>query len=67
MKNFVKGLNNDEPAFKYMRRKFPHLSDTKIKDGIFVGCRVGTLKFECCKDQTLIRFYTARKKGMGII
>ena len=51
MKNFVKALNNYEPASKYLRRKFSHLSDLKIKDGIFVGCRVLTPKFEWCKDQ----------------
>ena len=37
MKNFVKALNREGQAFKYLREKFPRLSDAKVKEGIFVG------------------------------
>ena len=32
MKNFVKRLDNDSDAFRYLRGKFPELSDAKVKE-----------------------------------
>lgn len=37
MKQFVKALPQDGEGFKYLRSKFPALSDAKVKEGVFVG------------------------------
>lgn len=37
MKQFVKALPQDAEGFKYLRSKFPALSDAKVKEGVFVG------------------------------
>jgi len=34
MKNFVKGMDKTGHGFKYVRNKFPNLSDAKIKEGM---------------------------------
>jgi hypothetical protein len=40
MKNFVKAMNQEEAAFTYLREKFPRLSETKLKEGIFIGPQI---------------------------
>ncbi len=40
MKQLVKVMDTDKPAFAYMRTKFPRLSEAKIKEGIFVSPQV---------------------------
>ena len=37
MKQFVKALSKEGECFKYLRDKFPALSEAKIKEGVFVG------------------------------
>ena len=37
MKNFVKGMDKTGHGFKYVRNKFPNVSDAKINEGIFTG------------------------------
>jgi hypothetical protein len=37
MKQFVKALQKEGECFKYLCKKFPGLSDAKLKEGIFVG------------------------------
>jgi hypothetical protein len=37
MKQFVKGLPKTGNCFKYLCKTFPHLSETKLKEGVFVG------------------------------
>ncbi|GBO38402.1 hypothetical protein AVEN_86225-1 [Araneus ventricosus] len=37
MKNFVKAMDCGGSGFRYLRLKFPKVSETKIKEGIFVG------------------------------
>ncbi|GBO43732.1 hypothetical protein AVEN_79381-1 [Araneus ventricosus] len=37
MKNFVKAMDCGGNGFQYLRLKFPKVSETKIKEGIFVG------------------------------
>ncbi|GBN04543.1 hypothetical protein AVEN_205689-1 [Araneus ventricosus] len=37
MKNFVKAMDYGGSGFQYLRLKFPKVSETKIKEGIFVG------------------------------
>lgn len=40
MKNFVKAMDQEGQAFKYLRAKFPRLSDAKVKEGIFIGPQI---------------------------
>ena len=40
MKNFVKALDNDSDAFRYLRNKFPELSDAKVTEGVFIGPQI---------------------------
>ena len=40
MKNLVKGTDKTGCGFKYVRNKFPNVSDAKIKDGIFIGPQI---------------------------
>jgi len=42
-KNFVKTLNKNVTGFHYSKEKFPRVSDSKIKDGIFVGPQIRAL------------------------
>lgn len=43
MKNFVKGMNKDGDGFKFLKSKYPRISDGKIKEGIFVGPQIRQL------------------------
>jgi len=40
MKNFVKGMDKTGHGFEYVRNKFPHVSDAKIKEGLFIGPQI---------------------------
>ena len=40
MKNFVKALNKEGQAFKYLSQVIPKLSEAKLKKGIFVGPQI---------------------------
>lgn len=51
MKNFVKALNKEGQAFKYLLQTFPQISDAKLHAGIFDGPKIRTL----LKDK---HFYT---------
>lgn len=42
-KQFVKALNRDGKGFLYLKQKFPHISDAKIKEGVFVGPQIKQL------------------------
>lgn len=44
-KNFVKALNKNKnvAAMAYLKRRFPQLSDAKIKEGVFVGPQITKL------------------------
>ncbi|XP_025162642.1 uncharacterized protein LOC112590438 [Harpegnathos saltator] len=50
MKQFVKALHKEGNGFKYLCTKFSHLSNAKIKEGIFIGLQIRLLtkdeKFE---------------------
>jgi hypothetical protein len=37
MKQFVKGLPKTENCFQYLCKRFPHLSEAKLKEGVFIG------------------------------
>ena len=43
MKNFVKVMDRTGSAFRYLAEKFPRLSETKIKEGVFVGPQIREL------------------------
>ena len=36
-------MNKEGEVFEYLRQKFPRISETKIKEGIFVGPQVKQL------------------------
>lgn len=40
MKNFVKALNEESPAFQYLKSQFPNLSHAKAKEGVFIGPQI---------------------------
>ena len=42
MKNFVKAMNQDGAAFKYICNMFPVLNQAKLKEGIIVGPQIKT-------------------------
>jgi hypothetical protein len=37
MKHFVKAMDLDVQGFLYLQRKFPRISDAKIKEEILIG------------------------------
>jgi len=43
MKSFIIGMDKTGRGFKYMRNKFPNLSDAKVKEGLFIGPRIREL------------------------
>jgi len=43
IKNYVKALNKEGNAFKYLPLRFPYISEAKLKAGIFVGPRIREL------------------------
>ena len=52
MKNFVKAINKDGAAFKYIYNKFPVLSQAKLKE-VFVGPQINKLFKDKGFDHTL--------------
>ena len=40
MKNYVQDMDKTGYGFKFLRNKFPNVSDTKIKEGIFIGPQI---------------------------
>ena len=46
MKKFIKGIDTTGRGFKYLMNKFPNVSEAKIKEGIFIGHRIGELKID---------------------
>jgi hypothetical protein len=40
MENFVKGMDKTGHGFEYVRNQFPNVSDSKIKEGIFIGPQI---------------------------
>ena len=56
MKIFVKGLDKDSHAFKYLALKFPHISEAKRNEGIFIGPQIRELMKD---DQFVTQMKTA--------
>lgn len=68
MKNFVKAMNQKGEAFKYLRGKFPGLSDAKVKEGIFIGPQIRLLLNDGKFDNVLEgKETTAWKALKGVI
>ena len=40
IKQFVKALDKEGPAFKFLQSLFPKLSEAKVKAGVFVGPQI---------------------------
>ena len=53
MKNFVKDMERTGRGFRYVRNKFPNVSDAKIKEGIFIGPQIGELVQDKQSDKDL--------------
>ena len=53
MKNFMKGMDKTGRGFEYVRNKFPNVSDTKIKEGIFIGLQIWELMQDKQLDEGL--------------
>lgn len=51
IKQFVKALDIDGACFQYIKSKFSHLSDAKIKEGVFVGPDIRALM----KDEDFVK------------
>jgi hypothetical protein len=45
MKQFVKVLPKTGNCFKYLCKKFPHLLEAELKEGIFIGPDIRKLMF----------------------
>jgi hypothetical protein len=46
MKEFVKTLPKTRNCCKYLCKKFPHLLEAKLKEGIFIGPDIRKLMFK---------------------
>jgi len=53
MKNSVEGVDKTGRGFKYVRNKFPKVSDAKIKEGIFIGPHIRELMQDKQFDEDL--------------
>ena len=53
MKNFVKGMNKEGQAFRYLRNKFSKISDAKVKEGFFVRPQIRQLMKDPAFDEVL--------------
>jgi hypothetical protein len=53
MKNFVKAMNKDSNGFKFLKEKFPRISEAKINEGIFVGPQIREIMNDTHFEQLL--------------
>jgi hypothetical protein len=56
MKQFVKALPKEGECFKCLFKKFPGLSDAKLKEGIFVGSDIRKLLSDDLFETTMKTF-----------
>ena len=52
MKQFVKALNKEGGCFKYIRKKFPAVTQAKLKEGIFTGPNIRELLADATFEST---------------
>lgn len=66
MSQFVKALPKDNKSFKYIKQKFPKLSDAKVEGGIFVGPQIRKLmdddEFTKCLNRNEKKAWASFKK-----
>jgi hypothetical protein len=55
-KNFVKCMDKKGEGFTYLKQKFPQVSDTKIKEGIFLGPQIRELLGDSIFTEKLNKF-----------
>ena len=53
IKQLVKALKHNQPAFQFLKGKFPKLSDPKVKKGIFVGPQIRKLMVDNDFEKTM--------------
>ncbi|KAK4883335.1 hypothetical protein RN001_006654 [Aquatica leii] len=58
IKQFVKAVDKPGGAFQFLKTKFPHLSEAKIKEGVFVGPQIRQL----FQDSTFIEHLNRKEK-----
>ena len=52
-KNFAKAMNKNGEGFRFLKRKFPKLSEAKIKKRIFQRPKIRQLMLNCDFEKTL--------------
>ena len=58
MKNYIKALDKDGPTFRFLRRKFPRISEAKLRAGVFDGPQI----CELTKDEGFTGHMSAIEK-----
>jgi hypothetical protein len=53
LKQFVKGLDSNSAAVRHKKKKFHHLSDAKVKGGIFTGLQIHVMFAPGDVEQTM--------------
>ncbi|CAK8697066.1 unnamed protein product [Clavelina lepadiformis] len=53
VKNFVKAMDKAGTGFMYLGKKFPRMSEAKIKEGVFIGPQIRHLLEDGAFDQVL--------------
>ena len=53
MKNFVKAMDKTGAGFMYLSRKFPRMTEAKIKESVFIGPQIRQLLQDSEFDQAL--------------
>ncbi|GBM85152.1 hypothetical protein AVEN_183191-1 [Araneus ventricosus] len=62
VKNLVKAMDKNEPAFKYLHEKFPRLNVAKIKEAVFVGLSLNSFS----DTPSLRNFFEVKENRFGI-
>jgi len=60
-------MNRDGQAFKYLKEKFPRLSEAKIKEGVFIGPQIRKLLKDEHFDQILRGFEKNAWKSFKLV
>jgi len=63
MKTFVKNLDRNGAAFQYLAEKFPEISETKMKEGIFIGPQIRQL----IRDREFLSRMASVELQLGIL
>ena len=53
MKNFVNTIDKTGAGFEYLTRKFPRITEAKIKEGVFIDPQIRQLLQDCEFDHAL--------------